>query len=164
MVGRPKDVGKDVEAIIRESFDYLDGNLVFKKRVGKCQPGQIAGYCQPNGYCRVGVNGSKMLVHRVIWFLVKGSWPENIDHVNHNKHDNRIENLRGCSWSENKGNVRYGNSRGVRKKGDGRYEAYTSDDKKYLYLGVFDSFEDAARVVDEYNKGRFGPFHLDRSA
>ena len=63
----------------------------------------------PNGYLRVSVLGKSHLAHRFAWFLHTGEWPSGvIDHINGDRSDNRIGNLRDVSPSENASNRRPG--------------------------------------------------------
>lgn len=58
------------------------------------------------GYRRIGVGKKLVFAHRLIWAIHYGSWPDgNIDHINGDKQDNRITNLRIASKSENALNV-----------------------------------------------------------
>lgn len=73
--------------------------------------GKIAGCSEAdsNGkkYKRVSVGGKRYFVHRLIWFMERGEWPKNeIDHINGNGLDNRIENLRSVDRLENGKNQR----------------------------------------------------------
>lgn len=63
--------------------------------------GKIAGRDNGSGYLKVGIDGKRFRVHRLIWKLVHGTEPRIIDHINHNRSDNRIENLRDVSHAEN---------------------------------------------------------------
>jgi hypothetical protein len=84
-------------------YDYQDGQLIRKKttsRLGKA--GDVAGFFDKKiGYLRVGIRGKHYLVHRIIFMMHNGYMPEEADHINGNKLDNRIENLRSASKSEN---------------------------------------------------------------
>jgi len=54
------------------------------------------------GYIGVTVNYKPLLVHRIIWAMHYGKWPENeIDHINHDRSDNRIVNLREVTRTQN---------------------------------------------------------------
>ena len=53
------------------------------------------------GYVYFKVDGRKLLGHRVAWYLTYGYWPKEIDHINRDKGDNRLINLRQCSRSTN---------------------------------------------------------------
>ena len=63
-----------------------------RKRV-KC--GDVAGGIKKNGYVYLMVNGRSYRAHRLAWFYIYGVFPvDQIDHINRNRQDNRIENLR----------------------------------------------------------------------
>lgn len=59
------------------------------------------------GYYRVAVDSQRYLAHRVAWLYVNGRWPDGvIDHINGNRSDNRIENLRDGTQAQNMQNRR----------------------------------------------------------
>ena len=87
---------------LKEFVDYDPGNGVFtrKQLKVKCQvqPGDIIGTPDGLGYLRSSIDGKKYKLHRLAWLYVYGYFPENfIDHINRNRSDNRIENLREVS-------------------------------------------------------------------
>jgi hypothetical protein len=64
-----------------------------------------AGTLQSKGYVAVMVNGKGYRAHRIIWMMIHGLFPpDELDHVNHQRDDNRIENLRLATSQENKRN------------------------------------------------------------
>jgi hypothetical protein len=83
-------------------YDRETGELHWRvARNGRMRVGQLAGTWS-NGYISINVDGRKIYAHRIVWLLCKGEWPTNyIDHINGNKADNRIENLRDVSASDN---------------------------------------------------------------
>jgi hypothetical protein len=113
-----------------------------------------------NGYRQVNACGRCMIAHRVVWALHYGSWPtQTIDHLNGDRGDNRIANLRDCSMSTNAKNmpVRRDNSSGiagVRRIRSG-WVALITADKKHTHLGVFKDKFDAvlARLIAEKKHG-----------
>ena len=119
------------------------------------------------GY-RVGaLLGQNYLAHRVIWALCFGTFPDNqIDHINGDRSDNRLENLRSVSNRENCKNQgsRSDNSTGVTGvywfKRDSRWVASICADGTQIHLGYFDKFDDAvsARKAAERKYG-FHPNH-----
>ena len=86
-------------------WTYKDGNLYWKKT------GKIAGYFHQTGYLYVSFKSKTYRVHRLIFLICKGYAPKIIDHVNCIKHDNRIENLREASNSQNQYNTTQRNNK-----------------------------------------------------
>jgi hypothetical protein len=67
----------------------------------------IAGYKHRTGYIYIGVCSRYYAAHRLAWFYMTGEWPSrHIDHVNGDPSDNRWENLRLCTVSQNSQNRR----------------------------------------------------------
>lgn len=67
--------------------------------------GERAGAIQDKGYRTIEVDGKAYYAHRIAWFHHYGKWPEeDLDHINRSRDDNRIENLRDVSRSENNRN------------------------------------------------------------
>ena len=90
---------------LREFLSYDPDTGVFtriKVSGGKSAVGTIAGTPHIRGYVAICVKGRKFLAHRLAWLYVFGVWPSRgLDHINRNKADNRISNLREASQSEN---------------------------------------------------------------
>jgi hypothetical protein len=109
-----------------------------------------------NGYLYGNFRGKNILAHRAAWCMVHGSWPEQqIDHINGNRSDNRIENLRDVSALTNSrnrchlpANFYYGLTRNRKSV---KWTVRIKDNNKNLYLGSFEKIEDAiqCRVAAE---------------
>lgn len=68
----------------------------------KAKIGNIAGSKNNNGYISIKINQKRYVAHRLAWFYVYGVFPKDqLDHINRNKADNRIANLRECNNSQN---------------------------------------------------------------
>lgn len=84
---------------VKEVFDYRDGKLY---REGRCVSDNRP---QPNGYVYVGYRKKKYLVHRVVWLWHNGTWPnDQIDHIDNDKTNNAVSNLRDVSQVVNQKN------------------------------------------------------------
>ena len=147
---------------LKRLFVYKDGCVYYKVDHGKKKAGDRAG-SKVNGfpYRRLVVHGKKMLEHRVIYFLCHGHWPKIVDHINRDKLDNRIENLRASTVSQNAFN-KVIKSKGARLHSCGKWEAYISLNGSFRSLGYFNC-ETAARVAsslqkEKYSNGFFNPF------
>ena len=83
------------QALVAEYFDHKDGHLYWKK-VNRQQHlvGKEVGSIHPTGYRHVTWNGKVHKVHRLIFLLEHGYLPKEIDHINGDRQDNRLENLR----------------------------------------------------------------------
>jgi hypothetical protein len=142
---------------IKQFLRYEDGKLYWKESPGRrVKSGDRAGSLRPDGYRQVMVMGICYAEHRVIWCLVHSEFPSLcIDHENGNIVDNRIENLRDVSLSENQRAFRkitHGASsvfRGVRwHRRDQKFYAQISLNGVTTHLGVFDCEIEAAKAYD----------------
>lgn len=93
---------------LRSLFVYLpSGDLAFLPRDGEPQFNSrhagliVAKNVSPKGYSKLRVDGRYVYAHRVIWKMHHGDDPHQIDHINGDRCDNRIENLRAASVGEN---------------------------------------------------------------
>ncbi|QGZ15006.1 HNH endonuclease [Salmonella phage LPSTLL] len=135
-------------------FEYRDGQLYWKIRpANRVKVGDIAGSKNNKGYLLFDFKGKKHPAHRVIWEMHYGTIPDGmeIDHINHIRDDNRIENLRLASHAENTRNMskhKY-NTSGVTgvcwHKHQRKWVAQIMLDGKYTYLGYFVDFDEAVR-------------------
>ncbi len=94
-------------ALIKLIFDYRpsDGGLIWRVNTGKKQLiGMTAGVARRDGYRRVGVLDRDYYIHHLVWAWHHGEWPSRIDHANGDPSDNRIENLRLSTQSQNLAN------------------------------------------------------------
>lgn len=157
----------------RQLFDYNPdtGELRWKTRSGQPQfNGQYArkvvGCVQATGYRQFTFQQQGFSAHRVIWLLVHGEWPDQIDHINGDRADNRMVNLRSVTGAENSQNqaIHKNNVSGFCgvswHSTEGRWQAYIRVNGKAHSLGRFDDFEaaKAARLAAERKYG-FHPNH-----
>lgn len=106
-----------------------------------------------HGYLQV-THKRKYLVHRLIWALVNNNWPKVIDHINRDRKDNRLLNLRNCDQSVNtkNGPIRLNNKTGFIgvQKHQGRFMARCSSFYGTQYIGMYDTAEEAAAARQQY--------------
>ncbi len=119
------------------------------------------------GYLVGRIFGVNYNSHRIAWALHHNKWPEGpIDHINGNRSDNRIENIRLVSPQENARNSKraISNKSGTTgvtwRKRDRKWHAHISVARKHIYLGYFSNRDAAieARKAAEKKLG-FHPNH-----
>lgn len=128
-------------------YEPKTGKLFWKAYIPRVG-GQEAG-CLSQGYIRVGWGGTNVMAHSIIWRMVKGYWPKEIDHINRDRADNRWENLREVTHSVNMVNrpLQSNNTSGhkgvtwnSRKK---KWWACIKRDGHTTSLGYYENIEDA---------------------
>jgi len=148
----------DITQVHKYIFDD-DGKLVWKCKKAHAihNIGDEAGTTNKRGYKIVVLNKKHYRIHKIIWFIHYGDWPETIDHIDGNTSNNRIENLRKVSLAQNAMNrkIAKNNTSGITGvyfcSTWKRWKAEIKFHSKKVNLGSFDSFEDAvnARLIAE---------------
>ena len=146
------------------SYDPLTGVFIWRAANNRRIPaGSLAGCLNKQGYIRVDVLGKQYPAQRLAWLYVYGEWPPyQVDHINMNKADNRIENLRSAKPSENARNksIRSDNTSGFKgvHKMKNRWIARCKTEKERVYLGSFKTPEEAHSAYQQFAKANHGEF------
>lgn len=143
---------------VNELLEYapeLGGSCLKWKvdRVYNKVKGKMAGTLNDQGYYQVRVNCRLHLAHRLVWLLNNGVWPANqIDHMDRNRVNNQIGNLREATNAENGQNqkMRVDNTSGCTGVSwitqHRKWQAKIKLKGRYKHLGLFESKEDAANA------------------
>lgn len=139
-------------------YDPISGALVWRRlAIEDCASvyewkakarvfGKEAGSILKNGYRSICIEGRRYYAHRLAWLITLGDWPEeDIDHVNGNRLDNSIRNLRAATRGENhqnRGGSSYTGASWHSKAGKWRATIVVGGKQKHL--GYYSSQEDAA--------------------
>jgi len=145
----------------RMPMDYDEFSKYFKVEDGKLirligAPGSAKGTAvgtNSYGYLMFGHKKKIYFVHRAIYLLMKKELPEYVDHINGDKLDNRIENLRGATICTNAYNAKLSSRntsgcKGIHKIKDGSgYQVSIRYNNIRKYLGKFKDFDDAKEFI-----------------
>jgi hypothetical protein len=151
---------------LQELFDYRDGQLYWKVRIRtSIDLSKPAGYIGNDGYRAIKIEGKMYKAHRLVWKYHCGKDPkEFIDHIDGNKTNNNMENLREATRQQN--NFNRGPAKknelgikGVRKDGN-KYRATIKINGKKKHLGMFFTIEEARLVREEAEKKLFKEFSV----
>lgn len=155
--------------VLNDMLDYSTetGYLFWKcDRTGGVKSGHKAGSKNSRGYINVGVNGKIYAAHRIIWKMYYGYEPEEIDHINGVRTDNRISNLRVCTRSQNIVNRGPSGSSGIKGVHNvrGRWIAQISIRGKSTYIGTFDCKHEAGEAFKRESEKINGDYshHISR--
>lgn len=133
--------------VLRQTLAYDESTGIFS-RIDMSR--KVVGRISTKGYRQISVNYTRVMAHRLAWFMTHGQWPDGqIDHINQNKDDNRLSNLRLASNKQNAENItmfKHNKSgrRGVRwASRNGKWIAEIKHMKKNRHLGLFENIVDA---------------------
>ena len=153
------------QTFIRDLFEYCDGGLYERTNRGpRARIGARIGYLHPDGYRKVEICNMLFLEHRLIFMYHKGFLPFQIDHINQVRNDNRIENLRAASQSDNQCNsgISKNNTSGIKGvsfiRSTGKWRAELKFQKIHYYLGCFIAIEDATEAIKRKREELHGEF------
>jgi len=157
---------------LKEILDYDPLTGIFTWRITKppqAITGEKAGRVDSKGYISINFNGESFLAHRLAWLFIHGEFPaDHTDHINHDRADNRIVNLRSVTCRENQQNakIRMDNTSGhlgvCWHKKTSKWQSTIRVNGERIHLGIFDNINDAveARAVANKKYG-FHPNHGD---
>ncbi len=133
------------------SYCPESGNFVWLIQHGRAYPGNIAGSLRKDGYVTVIIDRKQHKAHRLAWFYMTGDWPKGrLDHEDNCQSNNRWDNLRIATHSQNMANRKLNKNSGSGYKGvsfkRGKYRAYINKDGTRHWLGYFDDPEEAHAV------------------
>lgn len=135
---------EDVKA--RYAYDPETGIFTYRVSTGRRKAGAVAGYIKGDGYRLIRLYGQWIYAHRLAWFYCTGSVPvQEIDHINHNRDDNRIANLRQVTRHQNMANMKVMKGWHYHKS-DQKWQAMIRVNKRRIYLGRFDSEREAKQA------------------
>jgi hypothetical protein len=148
------------QAMLKELFWLRDdGELIRKvKTAKKVNVGDVAGYINKiSGYRQIRINGKLYQAHRLVWLYIHGSFPvDMLDHIDGDKLNNQIENLREATCQQNLQNQtkppRHNKSGflGVSLyRRDQNFMASIQISGKTKFLGYFETAEEASEVYLE---------------
>jgi len=148
---------------VKENLYYRDGVLYWKKTQGRKIAHRAAG-CLSKGYVLVGLEGKLRPAHRLIYLLHHGHCPQFLDHIDGNRSNNKLENLRPATANENARNCKIPthNTSGHKgvcwDAGRNKWMAYITINNKFKSLGRFEKIEDASEAYKKAAVRFFGEF------
>jgi hypothetical protein len=155
-----------------KNFRYEDGNIIRLNKLGGQPAGAIAGWvttCNSRQYKKMSLNRKTVYVHHAIFLYHHGYLPKYIDHIDNNPLNNKIENLRPSTQSQNLGNsrIRRNNTSGYKgvtfRKDTGKWQAAVMINAKHISLGSHVTKEEAYEAYIAGSKKYFGEFANDGS-
>lgn len=146
-------------------YDKETGNLIWKTRpTNSVKAGEIAGSETEKGYIRIAINHKKYRAHRLVFLMHKGYLPKTLDHINGDRKDNRIENLRPATLAQNAQNrdISSRNKSGYKgvcwDKQTKKWKAEIETSGERVRLGYYNTPEEADKVVRKAREELHGDF------
>jgi len=157
------------QSLLKEVLHYDEATGVFTWRVGRggVRAGSVAGSLHWSGYVLISIYGRQYAAHRLAWLYAHGELPpDHLDHINHNKSENQLSNLRPATRAQNQKNrlVNSNNTSGFRgvvwHKMSERWLARAMLNGKRPHLGLFHTAEAAADAYERFAREHHGEFYL----
>lgn len=154
------------QATLKSILDYneLTGLFTWRISVGTAMRGSIAGSVSTSngGYRKISIGGTDYSAHRLAFIWMLGEAPDEVDHRNRIRSDNRWANLRPATNAQNVRNskVRCDNILGVRGVSfrNGKYVARVTPITGPIILGRFNTIEEAIAFVEKHRRIEHGEF------
>jgi hypothetical protein len=156
------------------SQEYLKSILRYEPETGKwfwrshrnsrVRAGDEAGYIRKDGYVIIRIDGATYVASRLAWLYVHGTSPHEVDHRDTNPSNNRANNLREATRSQNGANktVRRDNILGLKgvsyMPSKRKFRARVTKDRKEIHIGLFATPEEAHAAYVERSKQLHGEF------
>ena len=158
---------------LKELFSYDEQTGLFVRKITvnhNAKEGTIAGTVNKKlGYVIISIDNNQYYSHRLVWLYMNGSFPsKQIDHINRNKSDNRICNLREVTSGQNRQNtnLRIDNKSGAKGvfwyKSRNKWISYIRVNGKRHSLGYHENFDDAVLARKEA-ENKFFTHHGDEN-
>ncbi len=138
----------------KDLLEYRDGELYWKVSKGPAKIGSRVGCFDKEGYRVTTINYKNYKIHRLIFMMHYGFFPQEVDHINGNKSDNSIENLREATHSLNNCNkiIQKNNTSGIKgvswKKDRKKWDVRVAINKKNYRIGYFEDLELATLAAE----------------
>ena len=152
---------------LKELFDYQDGALIWKVKKARAKKGDIAGcdaLTKGIMYRQTKIDGKQYRVHCLVFLMHHGYLPKQVDHIDGNGLNNRIENLRAADASSNALNSRLKSSNTSTSKNvywnsqRRKWMVQTIVNGEQKYFGLYDDLELADLVAAEVRDKFHGQF------
>ena len=146
--------------LISKLFQYHDGHLIWKIDSGSRKvKGQIAGSTEASGHRSLKWKGKRYKIHRLIYLMHHGHAPEFLDHIDGDPANNKVENLRPITKSQNMMNSK---SRSDHKnvswhKGTSRWRVAVTKDRKQ-YASFHKTLEEAKVAAEKLRQELHGDY------
>ncbi len=156
---------------LRSVLHYDQETGIFTRKVStsnSVKVGDVAGCPNGDGYLLIMVQSRLYKAHRLAWLYVSGEWPEDqIDHINRNRSDNRITNLREVSHKQNQQNRSKPSNSTSGHPGVSWYKRYykwvarITHNYKLIHLGYFTDREEAIAARKAAEKLYWSDTHIE---
>lgn len=159
---------EDLYLYLHEHYQHVGKNLICVKQTasGRHKPNNIMGTPRKDGYIVWWVDGKLRLMHQVLWFMKYKRWAKKIDHIDHNRANNSIDNLREVTHGQNLQNCSKSKSNSSGYTGiywhtkKNKWHVQLMINRRRIHIGYFAELPDAIIARDSaHAKYGFHPNH-----